>query len=334
MTPIKIGCSLSLTGVFEEFGQSIFLAHKIWVEKINKSGGLLGRQVELVYMDDKSSTYEALKVYSKLMDVEKVNLVIGGYGSIVTSAVTPLISKKHKFFISLMSKANNDTNCFSMIPVGDKPDTVLTEYFFKSLPKNSSVAIIAADSECTVNSVAGAKENLIKNSHRHIFDYHYSLTNLDFNKLAQELKRLKPDAVYIAAYSSESLGVIKAINDIEFSPKKVGVSVVQQLGLKNMYNGVDEVMEQYLSRTSTIEADTIGYCIAPQAYAQLQVVEAAIKATNSLDNHHLIGYTREAVFKTVLGDIKFNEYGECMVPEMQHVQYQAKMTETREVISL
>ena len=78
-----------------------------------------------------------------------------------------------KFFLSLMNSPCESSNCFSMIPLGLNANSNLTETFFKSLSKNSSVALIAADSECTHNSIVGAKENLIKNSHRYIFEYHY-----------------------------------------------------------------------------------------------------------------------------------------------------------------
>lgn len=330
MTSIKIGYSLSLTGAFGAFGQSALLAHKLWEENVNRKGGLLGRRVELVCMDDKSNAHIAADLYKELLDVEKVDVVIGGYGSASTSTVIPMMAERQKFFVSLMSKINGVTNCFSMIPTETKPNTTLTESFFKSLSKNSSVAIIAADSECTKNSVAGARENIIKNSHRLIFEYNYSLKTSDFTALAEELKILKPQVVYIAAYASDSLGVIRAINAVGLHPKKIGASVVLHLGLKNMYCGIDELMEQYLSRTSSIEEDTLGYCMAPQAYAQLQVVEEAIRATNSLNDVKLIGHTREAIFKTVLGDIKFDKNGECAAPEMLQVQYHKIMTHDKE----
>ena len=74
MTSIKIGYSLPLSGTHIEFGQSAFLSHKIWEENVNKKGGLLGRKVELMCIDNKSSTDESIKIYKKLMDNEKVSL--------------------------------------------------------------------------------------------------------------------------------------------------------------------------------------------------------------------------------------------------------------------
>jgi branched-chain amino acid transport system substrate-binding protein len=263
-----------------------------------------------------------------------VDVVIGGYGTVSTSSVIPLMIEKQKFFVSLMSKVSGAPNCFSMIPTEAKPNYTLTESFFKSLSRNSSVAIIAADSDCTKNTVIGARENITKNSQRLIFEYNYSLDTFDFSAIAQELKILKPDVVYIAAFASDSLGVIKAINDIGFHPKKIGASIVQSLGLKNMYSGIGEVMEEYLSRTTSVQADIIGYCIAPQAYAQLQIIEEAIRATNSVNDLKLIGHTHEAVFKTVLGNIRFDKNGECAAPEMLQVQFQKTMTYNREQMAL
>lgn len=326
MTSIKIGYSLSLTGAFSEYGQSAFIAHKIWEEKINKKGGLLGRRVELICVDDKSNYGLVAGIYKKLIEEDKVDLIIGGYGFISVAPAVQVALEHNKYFLSLMGKVANSFNCFSMIPTGVKPNVGLAESFFKSCARNSTVAIISADAELTRNSVLGAKENILRNSQRLIFEYSYSLTTFDFLPLVQELKELNPDVVYIAAYSSDALGIMKAINEIEFHPKKLGASVVGPLGLKIVCSGIEELMEEYLARTGSIEADILGYYLAPQAYAQLQVLEQAIEGTGSLNDAKLIGHTHEVVFKTVLGDLKFDRNGECAAPQMVQIQYQQVTT--------
>jgi branched-chain amino acid transport system substrate-binding protein len=322
MTSIKIGYSLSLTGPFASYGQSALIAHKIWEEDVNKKGGLLGKRVELICVDDKSNYALVSEIYKKLIEVENVDLMIGGYG---VNSVAPAIQtalEHNKYFISLMGKVANSFNCFSMIPSGVKANTALAENFFKNIPKNSSIAIIAADAELTRNSVLGARENVAKNSQRIILEFNYSLATFDFLPLAEELRELNPDVVYIAAYSSDALGIMKAINEVGFQPKKIGTSVVGPLGLRIVCSGVEDVMEKYLARTDSIEADVLGYYLAPQAYAQLQILEQAVIAVNSLDDAKLIGHTHEAIFKTVLGDIKFDGNGECAAPHMLQIQFQ------------
>lgn len=326
MTSIKIGYSLSLTGAFSAYGQSALIAHKIWEEQINKKGGLLGKRVELICVDDKSNAGLVGGIYKNLIFDEKVDLIIGGYGvnSVMPAAV--LATEYDKFFISLMGQVANSFNCFSMIPVGVRPNASLAENFFKNAPKHSSVAIVAADAELTRNAVLGARENILKNSQHLIFEHNYSLATYDFLPLAQELNELNPDIVYIISYSSDAMGIMKAINEVGFHPKKIGASVVGPLGLRVVCTGIEDLMEKYLSHTSCIEADILGYYIAPQAYAQLQILEQAVTATKSLNDAKLIGHTHEAVFKTVLGEIKFNRNGECMTPQMVQIQLQSVST--------
>lgn len=322
MTSIKIGYSLSLSGAFEAYGHSALIAHKIWEEQINKKGGLLGKRVELICVDDQSNCGLVAGIYKKLIEEQKVDLVIGGYGMNSVAPAIQVALEHDKYFISLMGKVANSFNCFSMIPTGVKANTTLAENFFKNIAKNSSVAIISADAELTRNSVLGARENIARNSQRIILEYNYSLSTFDFLPLAEELRDLNPDVVYIAAYSSDALGIMKAINEVGFHPKKIGASVVGPLGLRIMCSGIEDVMEKYLARTSSVEADILGYYLAPQAYAQLQILEQAVIATNSLNDAKLIGHTHEAVFKTVLGDIKFDRNGECTAPQMVQIQYQ------------
>src|SRR5438046_8230545 len=79
--PIKIGYSMALTGGLAPNGKSALLAQKIWEEDVNAKGGLLGRPVKLIYYDDKSSPAEVPAIYTKLLDVDKVDLVIGPYAT-------------------------------------------------------------------------------------------------------------------------------------------------------------------------------------------------------------------------------------------------------------
>ena len=79
--PIKIGFGQSLTGFLSPNGKQALLGAEIWRDQINKAGGLLGRPVELVYYDDKSSPAEVPGIYTKLLDVDKVDLVVAAYAT-------------------------------------------------------------------------------------------------------------------------------------------------------------------------------------------------------------------------------------------------------------
>src|ERR1043165_499599 len=77
--PIKIGFSMPLTGGLSGGGKSVILAFELWKEDVNAKGGLLGRPVELIYYDDQSQPAQVPGINSKLLDVDKVDLVVSSY---------------------------------------------------------------------------------------------------------------------------------------------------------------------------------------------------------------------------------------------------------------
>src|SRR6185369_11029946 len=74
--PIKIGFSMAQTGPLGPNGQQALLGMKIWEDETNAKGGLLGRPVQLVYYDDQSNPSTVPGIYTKLLDVDKVDLVV------------------------------------------------------------------------------------------------------------------------------------------------------------------------------------------------------------------------------------------------------------------
>jgi branched-chain amino acid transport system substrate-binding protein len=100
--PIKIGCCLSLSGPLAANGQTALLAQKIWEEAVNGKGGLLGRPVQLICVDDKTDPSSVAGIYEKLLDVEKVDLVTGGYGNNSLTPAMPLVIERKRYFVGLM----------------------------------------------------------------------------------------------------------------------------------------------------------------------------------------------------------------------------------------
>src|SRR5580700_5234690 len=86
--PIKIGCSMAMTGGVAGIGKQILIALEIWRDQTNKNGGLLGRPVELDCYDDQSSPANVPEIYTKLIEIDKVDLLIGPYA---TNMVAPAI---------------------------------------------------------------------------------------------------------------------------------------------------------------------------------------------------------------------------------------------------
>jgi branched-chain amino acid transport system substrate-binding protein len=89
--PITVGYGISQTGGLAPNGKSALLAQKIWEEDINAKGGLLGRPVKLVYYDDQTNPASVPGLYQKLLDIDKVDIVIGGYGTNLLAPAMPVV---------------------------------------------------------------------------------------------------------------------------------------------------------------------------------------------------------------------------------------------------
>ena len=120
--PITIGFGMALTGNIAANGRAALIAMKLWEEDINKAGGLLGRPVKLVYYDDQSTPPSVPGIYTKLLDVDKVDLVISGYGTNVTVPAMPVVMEHKRLFMTLFALGVNSefkySRFFGMLPAG------------------------------------------------------------------------------------------------------------------------------------------------------------------------------------------------------------------------
>jgi branched-chain amino acid transport system substrate-binding protein len=350
--PIKIGYSMALTGGLAPNGRSGLLAQKIWEEDVNAKGGLLGRPVKLVYYDDQSNPSTVPGIYTKLLDLDKVDLIIGGYATAQIAPAMPVAMQRNKVFISLMGLAVNSEfnypNYFSMVPSGPEPKPSITKGFFDTAmaqnPKPRTVAIVAADQEFSRNASDGARENAAKAGLRIVYDRSYPPATADFSPIVRAIAATNPDLVVICSYPPDSVGMVKAVNEIGFRPKMIGGGMVglqatalkMQLGpLLNgfvnydywlpvptmMFPGIADLVKKYEARAQSEGVDALGYYMAPWAYAQLEVLGQSIEATGSLDDRKLADYLRAKTFQTVLGDISFGRDGELARGRMLQIQF-------------
>src|SRR5690242_5314489 len=108
--PIKIGFGVSLTGGLASSGKAHLLSKQIWAEEINAKGGLLGRPVRLVYFDDQTNAANVPGIYSKLMDVDKVDLLMGHATNLIVAAMPHIMARKKMVMVLLALGSNAEFN--------------------------------------------------------------------------------------------------------------------------------------------------------------------------------------------------------------------------------
>jgi len=350
---MRIGYCLSLTGPLADNSRSAHLAHEIWRENINRQGGLLGRPVELLCYDDHADASLVSGIYKLLLDEDKVDLVIGGYGTNTLLPAMPLIMERQRFFVGLMGLGVNNTlaypNYFAMIPTGPDPNAALTEGFFalaaEQKPRPATVALVSADAEFSRNPILGAKDNARKYGFAIIHEASYPLTTENFTPVIDAVAKRNCDVLFLCSYLADSIGLVRAIHGHSFRPKMVGGGMIgpQNTAVKTtlgpllngfvnyeywqpaprmMFSGVQQFLKTYQARAREAGVDLLGHYMAPLAYAQMQVVAQAVEATGGLDDARLSNYARDTAFDTVMGNIKFGAKGEWVEPRVLQVQFQ------------
>jgi branched-chain amino acid transport system substrate-binding protein len=350
--PITIGFAMSLTGPLAANGKQALLGMKIWEEETNAKGGLLGRPVKLVYYDDQTNPSTIPGIYTKLLDVDKVDLVVGPYATNMAAPAMPVIMQKGKVFIILFGLAVNTEfkypKFFAMIPSGPDPKPSFTAGFFdvaaQQNPKPQTVALVAADAEFANNACEGARTNVAKHGFKIVYDRRYPPATTDFAPIVRAIQAANPDLVAICSYPLDSVGMVRAVNEIGFKPKMIGGAMVglqatvfkNQLGpllngwvnyetwvpAKNMmFEGTEEFFKKYQARAQAEGVDPLGYYLGGWGNAYISVLGDAIKGTNSLDDDKLADYIKKTTFKTIHGPIKFGANGEWEKSGMLQVQY-------------
>jgi branched-chain amino acid transport system substrate-binding protein len=260
--------------------------------------------------------------------------------------------QRKKMFIGLLGLGVNSEfnypNYFVMIPSGPDPKPSFTKGFIDAAlaqsPKPTTIAIIAADAEFARNAADGARENANKAGLKIVYDKNYPPPTTDFGPIIRAVAATNPDIVVVCSYPADSVLIVRAVNEIGFKPKMIGGGMVglQNTSIKALlgpllngwtnydfwlpvpkmdFPGVADLMKKYQAKAGEAKVDPLGYYMAPQAYAQMQVLEQAVKATKSLDDQKLADYIRANTFTTVLGDVKFGKGGEWAQSRVLQVQF-------------
>jgi branched-chain amino acid transport system substrate-binding protein len=346
--PVKIGIGIAQTGTLGGGGKAALLALQMWVEDVNGRGGLLGRRVELIAYDDQSNPATTPGIYTKLLDVDKVDLLIAPYGTVPTAPIMPLVKQRGLLLMGNFSFQVNHTvkhdMWFNNAPWGDA--TSWTEGFLR-VGQNigaKTIAFIAADQEFAQNLANGAKEIAKKSGLQTVYEQNYPPTTVDFSSMIRAIRAAKPDMVFVCSYPNDSVAIVRAVNEIGVGPTvklfgggMVGLQftpVMESLGSSlngivnynsyvpgMKYPGIEEFLQRYAKKAAEAKVDPLGFYLPPFNYAIGQILEQAIAATRSLDQKLLARHLHGHEFNTIVGPISWGADGERARPAVPMIQF-------------
>jgi branched-chain amino acid transport system substrate-binding protein len=340
--------SMPQTGSLGAGGQAALVALRLWVDDVNQRGGLLNRKVELIAYDDQTNPANVPGIYTKLLDVDKVDLLIAPYGTVPTAPIMPMVKQRNlllmgNFSFQVNAKVQHDM-WFNNSPWNDASSW--SDGFVRAGQGAGakSIAFLAADQEFAQNLANGARELAKKANMKSVYDQNYPPTTTDFSSLIRGIRAAKPDMVFVMSYPNDSVAIIRAVNEIGVGPTvqvfgggMVGLQftpIMTSLGsLLNgvlnynsyvpgmKYPGIEDFLGRYAKRAADAKVDPLGFYLPPFNYAIGQMLEQAVSATKSLEHRRLAEYLRKNEMKTVVGPIRYDKMGEWANPRVVQAQF-------------
>ena len=332
--PIRIGGAVSLTGPWAETGKWVKEGYDLWLEEVNKKGGLLGRPVEMIVYDNESDTDKAVTYYERAITVDKVDLVFGGVPGTANVAVMPLVEKYGKVFVGLgghmKSFEQGYTYSFASPPLmSDWAYLSLAGVLDDLIPKADwpkSIAVL------TMNNVTGlsARGPLIKSMEERgikvVTDETYNLPLADATPLVSKAKMRGAEILACISAFDDGVMITRAAKATRYNPKILWQMLASRLPAWMKEFGEDgnnilshtfwtsdltypgnsqinrSVKEKFGSRPVS-DFLGLGYC-------WMKSLELAVQGAGSLDNKKIRDYMRSQKFDLPYGKgITFDKRG-------------------------
>ena len=342
--PITIGASLSLTGDFSTDGVAFQKGYELWAKDVNAAGGIMGRQVKLTVLDDKSDPNQVVTNYQTLINTDHVDLTFGPFSSLLTTPASQVAARNGYAFIegaggapTVFDSPSNqaDHNTFDVsLPVADSlmPFVNYVASLGSAADKKLTAAFPMADDPLATPPVQLAESKLKALGVTVTYDKIFPEESSSYKPAADQVANAKPDIVVLGSTDVPTVqAFMREFAQDHYTPKLFiaaagpdqGTAFTKAVGAGNAtgmmvpngwYPGftnaastkmVQEYVAQYGGTASGVNADVA------EAYSVGQVTQQAITAVGSVDNAKIISYLHSGVtLQTVQGTVKFDSLGE------------------------
>ena len=335
--PIRVGGTLALTGPLAATAQIHKLVGDIYVEQLNKRGGLLGRPVEWIVKDDQSKPDLARTLYEQLVTADKVDLLMGPYATGAILSAMGVAQRYNKVLVhhtlGIPSLAKYDMQ-FPAWSLGSEPQTTVPNTVFDALangPKPpKTVAVVTSKFPSIQFMSAGAREVLKKRGLTEVLFLEWDFGNRDFGPIANRVKDAKPDFVWVGAIGLEGNLLLDAMKKIDYVPPQhfymypapgplvslpeaknaLSVTIFEDQPPFTSNLGAAEFVPLYRERaTKAGLADPSVETQAAASYTAWQILEAGVTATKSLDDKAIGTWLKANKVDTLQGKLRFNGVG-------------------------
>jgi branched-chain amino acid transport system substrate-binding protein len=318
--PIVIGASLSLTGIFADGGKYSLEGYQLWIKQQNAKGGLLGRQLVLKYYDDQSDPATGVRLYERLINEDKVDVIMGPYGTAITA---PAANVAERYKMPMICPETADVAMFQRgfkyIFQGLGPvQTYL--YGVLSIAKDHklrTLALIGPDTAFGHSLVNAVPEVARGFGQSIVYTEFYPARANDFASVIEKVKAANPDVLLAMAFPNDSIGVLRQLKQSNYAPKifyeAIGASDPRYVDSAGKdVNGVfsvtawdpDNPSKENAQFKSSYRAEfhrDPDYHAASN-YSALEVLAAAVKRVGSLDHDKLRDAISDVRVSTLIGN--------------------------------
>jgi branched-chain amino acid transport system substrate-binding protein len=341
LEPIRIGTTQSLTGQYQDFGTEQLRGLQMWVGDINSRGALLGRPVELVYYDDGSDANNSVKLYKKLIEQDKVDLLVGPYSSDLTLAASSVAEEHNMLMLTTAASAEGIwsrgyRNVIGIdVPTGDYLSALASGP--ASSQGATTVALIYVNTEFGNEVAIGARRQAAAVDLRIVLDESYDENQRDFSALAQRLREAKPDVILGISYLNDSVALVRALKKAGVKPKMLAFTVGPALHEFGDQLGADAEgvvgIVQWLRSVRLSGAQDFAYRYrrtygnnpavhAAIGYSAGQVIESAVRLAGTTEHDAVREQLLTMQFNSLLGQYNVNETGRQIGKKNYLLQWQ------------
>jgi branched-chain amino acid transport system substrate-binding protein len=325
--PIKIGTTQSLTGHYEVFGIEQLRGLQMWVADINARGSLLGRTVELVYYDDGSRSARSEDGYTRLIEQDKVDFLVGPYSSALTLRASAVTEQYNIPMVASAASADEIwSRGFKNIFGTDTPASRYMDLDSKVMAKlgAKTMAVVFAQTPFAEDVMAGMRANAAEDGIRIVFEEAYPPEQTEFSDLAKRLAQTDADVILGISYLNDSIGLVRALKQANVKPKLLAFTVgpaLKEFGdaLGDDAEGVTGIV-QWLRSIPLPGAQDFAYRYRKRygenpgvhaviGYSAGQVLETAVRLAGTTDHEAVREQLRTMYFRSLLGKYNVDDTG-------------------------